>query len=59
MVIHFNDIGIFSDAKSMAADVRNIILRIIQEKGEMTEQQASTFMKKMETQKRLSTDVWS
>lgn len=50
---------ICGDAKSMAADVRNIILRIIQEKGNMTEQQASSFMKRMETQKRLSTDVWS
>ncbi|XP_044754786.1 NADPH--cytochrome P450 reductase isoform X2 [Coccinella septempunctata] len=50
---------ICGDAKSMANDVRNIILRIIQEKGGMTEQQASTFLKKMETQKRLSSDVWS
>ncbi|XP_045475185.1 NADPH--cytochrome P450 reductase isoform X2 [Harmonia axyridis] len=50
---------ICGDARTMAADVRNIILKVIQEKGSMTEQQASSFMKKMETQKRLSTDVWS
>ncbi|KAK9889638.1 hypothetical protein WA026_007015 [Henosepilachna vigintioctopunctata] len=50
---------ICGDAKSMAADVRNIIVRVIQQKGNMTEQQAVAYMKKMETQKRLSTDVWS
>lgn len=49
----------FRDAKSMAADVRNIVLKIIQEKGQMTEQQAQAFLKKMETQKRMSADVWS
>lgn len=43
----------------MAADVRNIVLKIIQEKGQMTEQQAQAFLKKMETQKRMSADVWS
>lgn len=43
----------------MANDVRNVILKIIQEKGDMTEQQALAYLKKMETQKRLSADVWS
>ncbi|CAH0555747.1 unnamed protein product [Brassicogethes aeneus] len=50
---------ICGDAKNMAADVRNIILKILQEKGEMTEQKAQEYLKKMETQKRLSADVWS
>ncbi|XP_050305101.1 NADPH--cytochrome P450 reductase isoform X1 [Anthonomus grandis grandis] len=50
---------ICGDAKSMAVDVRNIILKIIQEKGNMTEEQAQVYYKKMETQKRISMDVWS
>lgn len=48
-----------SDAKSMAPEVRNIVMKIIQEKGQMTEAQASAYLKKMETQKRYSADVWS
>lgn len=43
----------------MAVDVRNIILNIIQAKGNMTEEQAQAYYKKMETQKRISMDVWS
>lgn len=43
----------------MAGDVHKIVLKAIIEKGEMTEQQASAFLKKMETQKRYSADVWS
>ncbi|KAF7284794.1 cytochrome P450 reductase isoform X2 [Rhynchophorus ferrugineus] len=50
---------ICGDAKSMAVDVRNVILRIIQENGGMTEEQAQAYYKKMETQKRISMDVWS
>ncbi|XP_066157348.1 NADPH--cytochrome P450 reductase [Euwallacea fornicatus] len=50
---------ICGDAKSMAVDVRNIILKIIQEKGGMTEEAAQAYYKKMETQKRISMDVWS
>ncbi|ERL91636.1 NADPH--cytochrome P450 reductase isoform X2 [Dendroctonus ponderosae] len=50
---------ICGDAKSMAVDVRNIILKIIQEKGSLTEEQAQVYYKKMETQKRISMDVWS
>ncbi|KAJ8976258.1 hypothetical protein NQ317_000820, partial [Molorchus minor] len=49
----------YRDAKGMASDVRNVILKIIQEKGPMTEQQAQAYLKKMETQKRYSADVWS
>lgn len=49
----------YSDAKSMAPEVRNIVMKIIQEKGQMTEPQASAYLKKMETQKRYSADVWS
>ncbi|KAJ3643865.1 hypothetical protein Zmor_026549 [Zophobas morio] len=50
---------ICGDAKSMAPDVRNVVMKIIQDKGQMNEQQASAYLKKMETQKRYSADVWS
>ncbi|XP_057654372.1 NADPH--cytochrome P450 reductase [Diorhabda carinulata] len=50
---------ICGDAKSMATDVRAILTKILQDKGSMTEEQASAYLKKMETQKRLSADVWS
>lgn len=47
------------DARSMAKDVHDIVLKVVQEKGNMTEAQALTFVKKMEAQKRYSADVWS
>lgn len=47
------------DARSMARDVHDIVLKVIIEKGNMTEQQAMAYMKKMEAQKRYSADVWS
>ncbi|CAG9817113.1 unnamed protein product [Phaedon cochleariae] len=50
---------ICGDAKSMAVDVRVILTKILQEKGQMTEQEAVAFLKKMETQRRYSADVWS
>lgn len=49
----------FSDAKSMAIDVRNILLNIIKTKGNLSENEAQQYIKKMETQKRYSADVWS
>lgn len=48
-----------SDAKNMASDVRNIIIKILMDKSQLSEQQAQAYLKKMETQKRLSSDVWS
>ncbi|XP_063225113.1 NADPH--cytochrome P450 reductase [Bacillus rossius redtenbacheri] len=47
------------DARNMARDVHNIIEKVVQEKGGMTESQAATYVKKMEAQKRYSADVWS
>ncbi|KAJ9574395.1 hypothetical protein L9F63_025959, partial [Diploptera punctata] len=47
------------DAKNMARDVHNIVLKVVQEKGNMTESQALAYVKKMEAQKRYSADVWS
>merc|ERR1719295_1619192 len=47
------------DAKMMAKDVRNIIWEICRDFGKMSETDAETFVKKLESQKRYSADVWS
>lgn len=49
----------FSDAKNMAVDVRNILVKILSTKGNMSEADAVQYIKKMEAQKRYSADVWS
>lgn len=43
----------------MATDVRNILLKVLQTKGNMSESEAIQYIKKMEAQKRYSADVWS
>jgi len=48
-----------SDARSMAKDVHSIIVKVVMEKGQMTNSQALNYVKKMEQQKRYSADVWS
>ncbi|KAL0272143.1 UNVERIFIED_CONTAM: hypothetical protein PYX00_005224 [Menopon gallinae] len=50
---------ICGDARTMARDVHDIVQKVIIEKGNMTEQEAAAYMKKMEAQKRYSSDVWS
>lgn len=50
---------IFSDAKNMARDVHNILLKVVMEKGKMSELDAANYIKKMDSQKRYSSDVWS
>ncbi|GBP76213.1 NADPH--cytochrome P450 reductase [Eumeta japonica] len=52
-------IYICGDAKNMAVDVRNIILKAIQEEGGRSETEAAQFLKKLESMKRYSADVWS
>ncbi|XP_050531790.1 NADPH--cytochrome P450 reductase [Daktulosphaira vitifoliae] len=47
------------DARSMAKDVHAIIVKVVMEKGQMTNTQALNYVKKMEQQKRYSADVWS
>jgi len=47
------------DAKMMAKDVRNIIVNIAKVNGNMSDSEADAFVKKLETQKRYSADVWS
>lgn len=49
----------YSDARSMARDVHEIVVEVVQEKGNMTRDQALAYVKKMEAQKRYSADVWS
>uniref|UniRef100_D3TNM8 NADPH--cytochrome P450 reductase n=1 Tax=Glossina morsitans morsitans TaxID=37546 RepID=D3TNM8_GLOMM len=50
---------ICGDAKNMAVDVRNILVKILKTKGNMSEPDAVQYLKKMEAQKRYSADVWS
>merc|ERR1719369_504493 len=45
------------DAKMMAKDVRNIVLEVVKNGGEMTVEDAEKYVKKMEQQKRYSADV--
>ncbi|EEB11242.1 NADPH--cytochrome P450, putative [Pediculus humanus corporis] len=50
---------ICGDARTMARDVNDIVRKVLIDKGNMTEQQAQAYLKKMEAQKRFSSDVWS
>jgi len=52
-------IYVCGDARNMAKDVHNIILDVIQEFGQKTKSEAESFIKKMESQRRYSADVWS
>ncbi|XP_035219384.1 LOW QUALITY PROTEIN: NADPH--cytochrome P450 reductase-like [Stegodyphus dumicola] len=52
-------IYVCGDARNMAKDVHNIILEVVQEFGEKTKAEAEAFIKKMESQRRYSADVWS
>ncbi|XP_043473063.1 NADPH--cytochrome P450 reductase isoform X1 [Leptopilina heterotoma] len=52
-------IYVCGDARNMARDVHNILLKVVMQKGKMTEMEAQDYIKKMDTQKRYSSDVWS
>ncbi|KAF8766875.1 NADPH--cytochrome P450 reductase like protein [Argiope bruennichi] len=52
-------IYVCGDARNMAKDVHNIILEIVQEYGKKTKDEAEAYIKKMESQRRYSADVWS
>ena len=47
------------DARTMARDVHKIVMTMLQEKGKMTLAEAEKYFKKMESQRRYCTDVWS
>ena len=49
----------YRDAKNMARDVNNIIAKICQTEGGMTQSEGEAYVKKMINQKRYSSDVWS
>ena len=43
----------------MFQDVRNLIVEICTEHGKMDDQGAENYVKKLESQRRYSADVWS
>lgn len=47
------------DARNMAREVRDIILETIETEGKKTKQEAEAYLKRMESQRRYSADVWS
>ncbi|PRD35221.1 UNVERIFIED_CONTAM: Cpr [Trichonephila clavipes] len=52
-------IYVCGDARNMAKDVHNIILEIVQEYGQKSKNDAEAYIKRMESQRRYSADVWS
>ena len=50
---------ICGDAKMMAKDVHDIVTDIVRDHGGKTQEEAEAYVKKMESQKRYSADVWS
>ncbi|XP_029178523.1 NADPH--cytochrome P450 reductase-like isoform X2 [Nylanderia fulva] len=52
-------IYVCGDARNMARDVHNILLKVVMERGNMSELDAANYIKKMDSQKRYSSDVWS
>ncbi|KAH8040982.1 hypothetical protein HPB51_013382 [Rhipicephalus microplus] len=50
---------ICGDARNMARDVHEILLEIFRENGNMSEDEAVSYLKRMESQRRYSADVWS
>lgn len=49
----------YSDARTMAREVREIILETIEKFGAKSKKDAEDFLKRMESQRRYSADVWS
>ena len=49
----------FSDARNMARDVHNSLVTIVKEKGEITEKEATDYVKRLSAKGRYSVDVWS
>ena len=58
-ILNINEANVYSDARNMARDVHNILLKVVMQKGKMTEMEAQDYIKKMDAQKRYSSDVWS
>lgn len=49
----------FSDARNMARDVHNSLVTIVKEKAEITEKEATDYVKRLSAKGRYSVDVWS
>ena len=43
----------------MAKDIHDIVTEIVRDHGQMSQEDAEAYVKKMESQKRYSADVWS
>ncbi|XGW18244.1 hypothetical protein V3C99_002680 [Haemonchus contortus] len=52
-------IYVCGDARNMARDVQNVLLRILQEVGGKSEEESATLFKNLERQRRYQADVWS
>ncbi|XP_071178692.1 NADPH--cytochrome P450 reductase-like isoform X1 [Mytilus galloprovincialis] len=52
-------IYVCGDARNMARDVHNVILKVLMEKGNMDNEKAENYIKKMQNKGRYSCDVWS
>jgi NADPH-ferrihemoprotein reductase len=47
------------DARNMARDVHSILFKILKEQGGLSEEEATSYIKKMQTRSRYQQDVWS
>ncbi|PIO54387.1 hypothetical protein TELCIR_24251, partial [Teladorsagia circumcincta] len=52
-------IYVCGDARNMARDVQNTLMRIFQEEGGKNEDEAVILFKNLERQRRYQADVWS
>lgn len=52
-------IYVCGDAKNMARDVQETFIEIASEEGSMTREEATAYVKRLESQKRYQADVWS
>lgn len=59
IIEHNGHIYVCGDARSMAKDVHNIIVDIIHVEGQKSKAEAEAFLKRMESQRKYSCDVWS
>lgn len=53
------NIYVCGDAKNMAKDVNNILIKIFQTQGKMTQQKAEEYLKELNEKSKYQQDVWS
>ena len=49
----------FSDARNMARDVHTLLVSIIKKNGDLSENEATDYVKRLSAKGRYSVDVWS